>query len=67
MDDTMDETKYIEYYKSKVHPSSRKSKKTISKEIDNLEIQNTGTFNSYADLNNPEFVYELSNKLEFSI
>lgn len=66
MDDTMDETKYIEYYKSKIDPSSsRKSKKTISKEVDNLEIQNTGIFNSYPDHNNPDFVYGLSNKLEF--
>jgi len=60
----MDEVQYISYYKSKMNNNIELSK-TIHKDIDDLKITEKNQYSNYPDYNNPNFIYELSNKLEF--
>lgn len=60
----MDEVQYISYYKSKMNSNIELSK-TIHKDIDDLKITEKNQYSNYPDYNNPNFIYELSNKLEF--
>ena len=60
----MDEEQYINYYKSKMNSNIEESK-TIHKEIDDLKVVEENSYNNYPDYNNPDFIYEISNKLEF--
>jgi hypothetical protein len=60
----MDENTYVEYYQSKMNGDSGKQE-LIHKNIDNLDISIKTEYSNYPDYNNPDFIYRLSNKLEF--
>jgi len=56
--------KYINYYQAKVD-NDLNTQNRIHKEIDNLMVIPDNIYNNYPDYNNPDFIYEISNKLEF--
>lgn len=55
---------YVDFYKSKLENDNKKQNE-IHKKIDDLNIDSDNLYNSYPDYNNPNFIYEISNKLEF--
>ena len=65
MDDKDYFSEYIKYYQSKVDNNLELSAK-IHKEIDNSDYKENNIYNKYPGYNNPDFIYEISNKMEFS-
>ena len=62
----MDEDKYIEYYQSLID-NDTKNIHLLQKKIDDYVYPTKDdTYNNYPDHHTPDFIYELSNKLEYS-
>ncbi|MBE17957.1 MAG: hypothetical protein CMH79_04260 [Nitrospinae bacterium] len=61
-------TKYIKYYQSKVNNDDTLITKNINKDIDNLTYieDEDEMFNHYPDYNDNDFIYKISNKMEYS-